>query len=134
MKEVFHQARPYLNMNKIMLLMSLFLLSVPLRAQTNTLESLKKTKLVVLPDYVEIPESEIAYPVTGMVQLGIPTSLQGETIIEVEVWVIDARGRVVYNTVYAGKNLEKISFEPGYMKYMMSQGRAILRKRRVAGF
>jgi hypothetical protein len=122
-------------MRKMMFLMSLLcFLRVSLYAQTNTLESLKKTKLVVLPDYVEIPESEIVYPVTGMVQLGIPTSLQGETIIEVEVWVIDARGRVVYNTVYAGKNLEKISFEPGYMKYIRSQGRAILRKRRVVGF
>lgn len=119
---------------KVLLLVFLFLFSGILYAQKNTLESLKKTKQVVLSDYVDIPDAKIVYPVTGLVNLTIPNSLMGETIIEVEVWVIDAEGRIVYNTVYASKSLDKISFEPGYMKYMMSQGKAILKQRRSAGF
>jgi|GEM_PF-2590392 len=103
-------------------------------AQKITLEYLKKCKETVLSDYVDIPDSKIAYPVTGLVYLTQPSSLMGETLIQVEVWVIDAEGRIVYNTVYASKSLDKISFEPGYMKYMMSQGKAIIRKRRSAGF
>ncbi len=120
-------------MGKVLLLWFFFLFGGVLYAQKNTLESLKKSKQVVLADYVDIPDSKIVYPVTGLVNLTIPNSLMGETIIEVEVWVIDAEGRIVYNTVYASKSLDKISFEPGYMKYMMSQGKTILKKRRITG-
>ncbi len=96
-------------------------------AQVVTLAKLKALKDTVLADYKDVLESEIAYPVTGMIYLSQPSSLMGESIVQVEVWVIDANGDIIYNTVYAGKKLE-LSFDPGYMALMMSQGKALKRK------
>ena len=101
-------------------------------AQKITLEKLRQCKEVVLEEYVFEKESKIKYPITGLVYITIPSSLKGESIVEVELWVIDADGKVVYNTVYGalGKNIGVESFDPGYMEYMNFQGRAILRTKR----
>ena len=101
-------------------------------AQKITLEKLRQCKEVVLEEYVFEKESKIKYPITGLVYITIPSSLKGESIVEVELWVIDADGKVVYNTVYGttGKNMGVLSFDPGYMEYMNFQGRAILRTKR----
>lgn len=107
-----------------------FILSSIGHAQVVTLEKLRACKNEVLEDYIDIPDSKIKYPITGMVYISLPSSLQGEVIVEVELWVIDADGRIVYNTVYAGSKLGKETFEPGYMKYMQNQGKAIMRTKR----
>ena len=111
--------------------MLLFLSSHLGHSQTYTLPQLKALKDVYQSDIIQVNDADISYPVTGMINIDVKSSLMGETIVEVEVWVVDSKGKLVYNTVFAAKDLSDKNFDREYMRYMNLQGRKLLKRRHV---
>lgn len=98
-------------------------------SQSLTLAQLKALKDESQPDIIQIVDSAIVYPVTGLINIDIKSSLMGETIVEVEVWVVDKTGKLVYNNVFAAKDLSEKNFDKEYMRYMTLQGKRLLKRR-----
>lgn len=98
-------------------------------SQSLTLAQLKALKDEFQLDIVQVKDADIAYPVTGMVNINVKNSLMGETIVEVEMWVVDSKGKLVYNSVFAAKDLDNKNFDRDYMRYMKLQGRKLLKNR-----
>jgi hypothetical protein len=118
-------------MKKGILLCLLLMVSPVIFSQSLTLQQLKALKNEFQADIIQLPDSVIVYPVTGLIHIDIKNSLKGETIVEVEVWVVDAKGKLVYNTIFAGKDLTVENFDADYKRYMRMQSPQLL-KRRVA--
>lgn len=112
---------------------SLFLLiSQWTSAQSSlTLDQLKALKNQFQPEIIQVHDSVIVYPVTGVINIDIKSSLMGETIVEVEVWVVDSKGKLVYNNTFAAKDLSEKNFDHEYMRYMKMKGKKILKNRHV---
>ena len=100
-------------------------------SQSLPLAQLKALKDVSQPEIIQIADSAIVYPVTGMINIDVKSSLMGETVVEVEVWVVDSKGKLVYNTIFAAKDLSEKNFDREYMRYMSLQGRKLLKRRHV---
>ncbi len=96
-----------------------------------TLDQLKTLKNQFQPEIIQVHDSAIVYPVTGMINIDIKSSLMGETIVEVEVWVVDSKGKLVYNNIFAAKDLSEKNFDQEYMRYMRMKGKKILKRRHV---
>jgi hypothetical protein len=90
---------------------------------------LKALKNEAQPEIIQIADSAIVYPVTGLINIDIKSSLMGETIVEVEVWVVDSKGKLVYNNIFAAKDLSEKNFDKEYMRYMSLQGKRLLKRR-----
>lgn len=96
-----------------------------------TLNQLKALKNEFQPEIIQVHDSAIVYPVTGMINIDIKSSLMGETIVEVEVWVVDSKGKLVYNNIFAAKDLSEKNFDQEYMRYMRMKGKRILKRRHL---
>lgn len=96
-----------------------------------TLDQLKALKNEFQPEIIQVHDSAIVYPVTGMINIDIKSSLMGETIVEVEVWVVDSKGKLVYNNTFAAKDLSEKNFDQEYMRYMRMKGKRILKRRHL---
>lgn len=119
-------------MKKIAFLSLFLLISHWTSAQSSlTLAQLKALKNEYQPDIIQIVDSAIVYPVTGIINIDIKSSLMGETIVEVEVWVVDSKGKLVYNNTFAAKDLSEKNFDQEYMRYMKMKGKKILKRRHV---
>ncbi|MDB5273953.1 MAG: hypothetical protein JWO58_2320 [Chitinophagaceae bacterium] len=118
-------------MKKLLGICLLLFLSHWACAQKLTLAELKALKADYNPDIVQVKDSVIAYPVTGLIHIDIRSSLMGETIVEVEVWVVDSQGKLVYNNTFAAKNLSVTNFDVDYMRYMRMQGTQIIKRRHL---
>jgi hypothetical protein len=98
-------------------------------SQSLSLTQLKALKNEAQPEIIQIADSAIVYPVTGLINIDIKSSLMGETIVEVEVWVVDSKGKLVYNNIFAAKDLSEKNFDKEYMRYMSLQGKRLLKRR-----
>ena len=115
---------------KRILFIGLFLVMSHLTySQSLTLPQLKALKSEFQLDIIQVKDADIAYPVTGMVDIHVKNSLMGETVVEVEVWVVDSKGKLVYNNVFAAKDLSEKNFDRDYMHYMKLQGKRLLKRR-----
>jgi hypothetical protein len=99
-------------------------------SQVLTLPQLKALKDEYQVDNIQLPDSVIVFPVTGMVSMKVMASLMGEVIVDVEVWVVDAKGKLVYNNVFAAKDLSTAKFDLEYLRYMKLQGRRLVKNRK----
>jgi hypothetical protein len=127
-------------MNTIRCLVLLLFITSYAGAQTLTLEKLHYIKSIYSPDYVELPDSKIVYPVTGLTEIvmrtmmtGAQGAMGGGVFADVELWVIDATGRIVYNSSYminttSTTNTEN-AFDLTYLRYMQKNGRKQLVQR-----
>jgi hypothetical protein len=113
-------------MLKSILIVFLLLVSQWGYSQTLTLAQLKEMKNNYQPELIQVDDADIAYPVTGVVYIDTKYSLMGESVVEVEVWIVDSKGTLVYNNVFAAKNLSEKNFDKEYMRYMMLQGKRLL--------
>lgn len=116
-------------MKKILFICVWLMISHGSYSQSLTLAQLKALKDESQPDIIQIVDSAIVYPVTGLINIDIKSSLMGETIVEVEVWVVDKTGKLVYNNVFAAKDLSEKNFDKEYMRYMTLQGKRLLKRR-----
>jgi len=98
-------------------------------SQQLLLTQLKALKNEAQPEIIQMADSSIIYPVTGLINIDVKSSLMGETIVEVEVWVVDSKGKLVYNTIFAAKDLSEKNFDKEYMRYMQLQGKRLLKRR-----
>jgi hypothetical protein len=116
------------------------ILSFNVQAQPCNFEALKAKKDIYQPDYVQLKDAEITYPVTGLVDIHMEQhSMMGQgaagggLFAVVEYWVVDAKGKIVYNNIYVvnpkyAPNNEPITDED-YKKYMLKNEKEI-RKRK----
>jgi hypothetical protein len=116
-------------MKKIIGIGFFLMISQSIYSQSLTLDQLKALKTKAQPDIIQLVDSAIDYPVTGLITIDVKSSLMGETVVEVEVWVVDSNGKLVYNTVFAAKDLSEKNFDKEYMRYMSLQGKRLLKRR-----
>jgi hypothetical protein len=75
-------------------------------------------KAEVINDYVQIPDSAIAYPMRGLCY--VTAKYSGN---EIEFWILDAKGRLIYyNTHNLVQNDKKMFMDPEYVRYMRMNG------------
>jgi len=117
------------NMKRIAFVGIFLMISHWTYSQSLPLAQLKALKDVSQPEIIQIADSAIVYPVTGMINIDVKSSLMGETIVEVEVWVVDSKGKLVYNNVFAAKDLSEKNFDKEYTRYMNLQGKRLLKRR-----
>jgi len=136
-------SRSSLFMKKIIFLVLILFLSSCAFAQTSTLQYIKDCKNIVQPDYIQLPDKEIVYPVTGITEIhmeiitaggGAGGAGGGGTFAVIEMWVIDARGKIVYNNIYT-VNPRMLSpgqmvMDEDYKKYMKRNEKELRKGRR----
>jgi len=123
-------------------LLAIFCLCICSRvyAQNLSLHDLQAYKAIFQPDNIQLRDNEIVYPVTGLTEIrmefmtaGGPGGSGGGLFAVVEMWVIDAKGKIAYNNVYVinPKMLTEgqMVMDPDYMKYMQRNEHAC-RKRK----
>ena len=98
---------------------------------------------MVQSDYIQLKDNEIIYPVTGMTEIhmeiitaggGAGGAGGGGTFAVIELWVVDAKGKIVYNNIYT---INPRMLSPGqmvmdedYKKYMKRNEKELRRRRR----
>ncbi|MDB5271820.1 MAG: hypothetical protein JWO58_187 [Chitinophagaceae bacterium] len=119
----------------------LLLITTGLQAQNYTLQSLKALKNIAQPDYIQLKDEEISYPVTGLTEIhmeqitaGGQGGAGGGLFAVIEYWVVDAKGKIVYNTVFTINPLNAsgsfVNTDTDYMRYMKKNNKFLLKKRR----
>ena len=116
-------------MKRIVFIVVFLMISHWTYSQSLSLAQLKALKNVSQPEIIQLEDSAIVYPVTGMINIDVKSSLMGETIVEVEVWIVDSKGKLVYNNVFAAKDLSEKNFDKEYARYMSLQGKRLLKRR-----
>ena len=130
-------------MKNIVLLFYVLFLSACAVAQTPTLHYIKECKDIVQPDYIQLPDKDIVYPVTGITEIhmeiitaggGAAGAGGGGTFAVIEMWVIDAKGKIVYNNIYT-VNPRMLSpgqmvMDEDYKKYMKRNEKELRKGRR----
>ncbi len=130
-------------MNKCTLILFSFFLTSNTFAQTPTLQYLKACKDIAQPDYIQLKDHEIVYPVTGLTEIHMEIITAGGggggaggggTFAVIEMWVVDAKGKIVYNNIYT---INPRALSPGqmvmdedYKKYMKRNEKELRRRRR----
>ncbi len=118
-------------MLKHILLFFLLSISGTVCAQTFALQHLKSCKDVFQPDYIQLRDNEIVYPVTGLTEIhmeiitaggGAGGAGGGGLFAVIEMWIVDAKGKIVYNNIYT-VNPRMLSegqmvMDEDYKKYM----------------
>ncbi len=94
--------------------------------QSLTLPELKQLKNKPLMDNIQVPDRQIVYPVTGLNSMKIKQEynpMTGSTqYLEVELFILDARGKIVYYYTTAYKGIAEQLIDTDYVRYMNIQG------------
>jgi len=100
-------------------------------AQSLTLSSLKHLKDIAIPDHIQVPDAQIVYPVTGLTTIKLKQEYNpmGEVkYLEIELWVVDASGKVVYSYVTTSSDFKNQTVDRDYERYMNRQGHKMMHK------
>lgn len=90
-------------------------------------------KRIVQPDIIQLPDSVIVFPIIGLTNiLTIPGNSLSGPYTEIELWIIDAEGKMIYNNVIATRNSGYSELEIEYCRYMNLQTNYLIRQRHVA--
>lgn len=91
-------------------------------------------KVIIQPDIIQLPDSAIVYPVTGLTNIRvIPGNMISGPYTEIELWIIDNDGKIIYNnTIATDKNDGSYPLEAEYCRYMQLQNNYLLHKRHLA--
>jgi hypothetical protein len=115
------------------LLLFLMLVSGPVFSQSLTLPQLKSIKNVFIIDNIQVRDVQIVYPVTGLNSIKIKQEynpMNGSTqYLEVELWLVDARGKVVYYYTTTSKGNIDQPIDADYVRYMNMQGHHVKHRR-----
>lgn len=90
-------------------------------------------KLIVQPDIIQLPDSVIVFPLTGLTNIrNIPGSMISGPYAEIELWIIDSNGTIIYNNIIAtDKNNGTYPLETEYCRYMKLQSNYLLHQRHI---
>jgi hypothetical protein len=90
-------------------------------------------KRIVQPDIIQLPDSIITFPIIGLTNiLTVPGNSLSGPYTEIELWIIDAKGEIIYNTIMATQNMGYSPLEIEYCRYMKLQSNYLLRQRHIA--
>lgn len=80
-------------------------------------------KSVARPEIIQLPDSVITFPITGLTYIKMASPTSGTVqIAEIELWVVDAKGKIIYNTIVAtSATAVKDAFDAEYCRYMKLQ-------------
>src|SRR6478736_195578 len=80
-------------------------------------------KQIVQPDIIQLPDSVITFPLTGLTFIRvIPANQLSGSYTEIELWIIDKTEKVIYNNVIAtDKNTGQFPIDAEYCRYMKLQ-------------
>jgi hypothetical protein len=113
------------------ILLFLILFSSVACSQTLTLPELIQLKNKPVYENIQVPDAQIVFPVTGLTSMKLKQEYNpmGEVkYLEIELWVIDAKGTVVYSYITTSKSLDGQIVDKDYARYMTMQGYAMLHK------
>jgi hypothetical protein len=100
-------------------------------SQSLNYNDLVKIKDKFIPDVIQLHDSSIVYPVTGMISIKIKQEynpVAAKEYAEIEIWVIDATGKVVYNTIINTLGLPNQPIDKDYVTYMKHQRKNMLNR------
>jgi hypothetical protein len=130
-------------MTKYSILLFLFFIHSYSFAQTATLQYLKECKNILQYDYIQLPDKEIVYPVTGLTEIhmeimtaggGVGGGGGGGLFAVIEFWVIDAKGKIVYNSIYTINpkllSENQVVTDADYLRYMKKNEKELRKRRR----
>ena len=102
-------------------------------SETFTQKRFNTIKSVVQPEIIQLPDSVIFFPITGLTYIRtIPPSMISAAYTEIELWIVDAKGKVIYNNIIATKNQGDALLDADYCRYMKLQRKYLLDQRQVA--
>jgi hypothetical protein len=80
-------------------------------------------KRIVQPDIIQLPDSVITFPLTGLTNIiNIPGNTLSGAYTEIEMWIVDSKGKIIYNNVIAtNKNNGCYPLDTEYCRYMKLQ-------------
>lgn len=114
-------------MKALIITTALFLLSFCSYGQTTPYTTIQLRfnliKAIVQPDIIQLPDSAIVFPVTGLTNIRvIPGNMISGPYTEIELWIIDKEGKIIYNnTIATDKNDGRYPLETEYCRYMKLQ-------------
>ena len=90
-------------------------------------------KAIIQPDIIQLPDSVIAYPLTGLTNIRvIPGNMISGPYTEIELWIIDDEEKIIYNnTIATDKNDGSYPLETEYCRYMKLQSNYLRHQRHV---
>ncbi|MBC7488332.1 MAG: hypothetical protein H7282_16460 [Cytophagaceae bacterium] len=124
-------------MRKLILLPALLFLSHVSFGQTPYTviqERFNLIKVIVQPNILQLPDSIIVYPLTGLSNIRvIPGNMICGPYTEIELWIIDHEGKIIYNnTIATDKNNGSYPLESEYCRNMKLQNNYMLHQRHIA--
>ena len=112
-------------------------------AQTPTFQYVKDCKNAPQYDYIQLQDKEIVYPITGLTEIhmeiitaggGAGGAGGGGIFAVIEMWIIDAKGKIVYNNIYTVNprmlTPGQMVMDEDYKKYMKKNERELRKRRR----
>jgi hypothetical protein len=79
-------------------------------------------KRIVQPDIIQLPDSVIIFPLIGLTNIiNVPGNMLSGPYVEIEMWIIDSKGKIIYNNVIANQNDGSHPLEAEYCRYMKLQ-------------
>ncbi|MDB5257525.1 MAG: hypothetical protein JWM14_2220 [Chitinophagaceae bacterium] len=130
-------------MKKTSIVFLLLFISVYAFAQTPTLQYFKACKDIPQSDYIQLRDKDIVYPVVGLTEIhmeiitaggGAGGAGGGGLFAVIEIWVVDAEGKIVYNNIHTINprmiSETQVVTDADYLKYMKKNERELRKRRR----
>ena len=129
-------------MKKSAIILFAFFVSSYTLAQKITLQHLKECKNIPQFDYIQLPDKEIVYPVTGLTEIHMESITAGGAggagggglFAVIECWVVDAKGKIVYNNIHTINprmiSENQVVTDADYFRYMKKNERDLRKRRR----
>jgi len=91
-------------------------------------------KMIIQPDVIQLPDSVIVFPLTGLTNIiNIPANMICAAHTEIEMWVIDNEGKIIYNNLIAtNTNDGSYPLDTDYCRYMKLQSNYMRIQRHMA--
>jgi hypothetical protein len=120
-------------MKKITLLLVFILIAFHSYSQTPVEKRNKEIKQVYLDKITQLSDSAIVYPITGLTNItNRGAHLNGITTMGIELWIIDATGKVIYNNIVETGNRGYSVVDAEYSRYMKLQSNYLMHHSTVA--
>ena len=90
-------------------------------------------KAIIQPDIIQLPDAAIVYPITGLTNIRvIPGNMICGPYTEIELWIIDHEGKIIYNnTIATNTNDGSYPLETEYCRYMKLQSNYLRIQRHI---
>ena len=103
----------------ILLILGFLFISSFGHAQSPIVEYYNKFKSILSPKVIRLSDEEISYPIVGLTNiLNTRNIMTGGTYTDIELWVIDANGKVIYSNIITTRNSGGLILDQEYSHYM----------------